>query len=68
MEHLALSNLYFNTSYVTVQQPMDNAIEYLTGFQYILCYGSTVAGENLCVYQLIFQYILCHGSTGLSLS
>ena len=56
--------LDFNTSYVMVQlfAKLTNVYSPFL-FQYILCYGSTLAIHFPCLQQLQFQYILCYGST-----
>ena len=54
----------FNTSYVTVQQYGDAAMNLWSLFQYILCYGSTVKCFSVVSSFPVFQYILCYGSTG----
>ena len=60
----ALTKIYFNTSYVTVQQSNQIVrVKLLARFQYILCYGSTGFFMYVCFLILEFQYILCYGST-----
>ena len=57
MEH------HFNTSYVLVQARNN---QYNSGsliFQYIICFGSSILGQNSNALKDRFQYIICFGSS-----